>query len=93
MTAQPNRNRLPQEWERIQHELPPLRVQDALVGVCLILRYAPDGAWRGRLRFITPGAADRETAEIFCAPSEAELWRAVHTFGDHHLRALYQSLA
>jgi signal transduction histidine kinase len=62
MTAQPNRNRLPQEWERIQHELPPLRVQDALVGVCLILRYAPDGAWRGRLRFITPGAADRETA-------------------------------
>lgn len=92
MTAQPNRTRLPQEREQVQHELPPVRVQDVLVGLCLTLRHTEDGAWRGRLRFIPPDGAERETAEIFCAGSESELWRAVHTLGDHHLRALYLSL-
>jgi hypothetical protein len=35
----------------------------------------------------------RDTAEIFCGASEAELWQSVNGLQDHHLRALYLSLA
>jgi hypothetical protein len=93
MTAQPNRSWLPQQWEQVEHELAPLRVNHHPVALQLGIRRAEDGAWRGWLRFVTPGGAVRQTAEIFCAESEAELWQAVRALGDHHLRALYTSLA
>jgi len=93
MAAQPGRTPLPQEWEQVEHELPPLRVAAEPVGVRLALRRAADGAWRGRLRFLDPGGRERETADIFCAPSESELWRSVRSLGEHNLRALYLSLA
>jgi hypothetical protein len=48
--------------------------------------------WRARLLFLEPDGELRETVEIFCAPSEPELWEAVRTLPGHHLRALYQSL-
>jgi hypothetical protein len=92
MTAQPGRTRLPPEWEQTEHELHPLRVAAEPVGVRLALRRAADGAWRGRLRFLGPGGRERETADIFCAPSESELWRSVRSLGEQHLRALYLSL-
>jgi hypothetical protein len=73
------------------HELGPLRIDGQTVGVRLLVRRADDGAWRGRLRF---DAADqvRETADIFCGVTEAELWQSVGAMGDHHLRDLYRSL-
>ena len=93
MTARPNRSSLSQDWEPVQHELEPVRVQQAEVAVRLTVRHTADGTWRGSLRFTRPDLPDRETAEIFCAESEVELWRAVRTLGEHHLRALYLSLA
>ena len=93
MTARPDRTSMAQQWEPVQHELPFIRVMAAPVGVVLTLRHSPDGAWRGRLRFTTADAPDRETAEIFCAETETELWRSVRTLGEHQLRALYLSLA
>jgi hypothetical protein len=93
MTARPDRTSLPRALEATHHELEPVRVHGRLVGVRLTVRHAADGAWRGHLRFSAPGALDRETAEIFCADSEADLWRAVRSLGEHHLHALYQSLA
>jgi hypothetical protein len=93
MTAQSSRPRLPQEGEPIEHELDPLRVAAHSVGVRLVLRQAADGAWRGRLRFLGASGRECETADIFCAPSESELWRSVRSLGTHHVRALYLSLA
>jgi hypothetical protein len=93
MTARPNRTSLPQDREPVQHELDPLRILESLVAIHLTVRRSTDGAWRGRLRFATPEAPDRETAEIFCADSEEELWRSVRSLGRHYLRALYLSLA
>ena len=93
MTAQPGRIPGPQEGEPVEHALDPLPIGTRTVGVRLLLRRAPDGAWRGRLRFVSPGGREPETADIFCAASESELWRAVRALGTHHLRALYLSLA
>jgi hypothetical protein len=59
----------------------------------LTLRHADDGAWRGRLRFIDPASSrERETAEILCGDSEADVWASVRELRDHHLRDLYRSL-
>jgi len=45
------------------------------------------------LRFADPDSTrERETAEIFCAESEADLWESVRELRDHHLRDLYRSL-
>jgi hypothetical protein len=93
MTARPDRTSPPHPREPVQHELPPLRLPDGPVGVELTVRRAPDGSWRGLLRFTTPDAPDRTTAEIFRADAESELWDSVRTLGDHYLRALYISLA
>ncbi|HEU5041616.1 MAG TPA: hypothetical protein VFT84_12375 [Gemmatimonadales bacterium] len=93
MTARPGRTSLPQEWEPVRHELAPLRILESTVEVELTVRHAPDGAWRGHLRFVTPEGAERITAEIFRADSEAELWHSVRTLGEHYLRALFHSLA
>jgi hypothetical protein len=93
MTAQPYRFGASVAREPVLHELPPLRFPNQLITVHLSLRLDSDGAWRARLLFLEPGADTRETAEIFCAPSEAELWEAVRCLPEHHLRALYLSLA
>ena len=91
--AQPSRTRLPQEAERVEHALESLRVAGHPVEVRLALWRSGDGAWRGRLRFLAAGTPERETADIFCSPSESELWLSVRALGEHHLRALYLSLA
>jgi hypothetical protein len=93
MTARPDRTSLAQEWDPVQHELPPVRIHNADIAVRLTVRRSADGAWRGHLSFSPPGGPVRDTAEIFCADSEAEFWRAVRALGGHHLRALYLSLA
>ena len=93
MTARPNWTPLPQDWEPVQHELAPLRIEESDIAVRLTVRHSADGAWRGQLRFTPPKGPERETAEIFCADSEADFWRAVRALGEHHLRALYLSLA
>ena len=93
MTARPYRFGAPVARDPVLHELPPLRFPDQLITIQLWLRCDDEGAWRARLLFVDAAGQSRETAEIFCAPSEAELWDAVRTLPQHHLRALYQSLA
>ena len=93
MTARPYRVGAPVAREPVLHELPPLRTPDKFIAVHLSLRCDDTGSWRARLRFTEITGETRETAEIFCAPSESELWEAVHTLPGHHLRALYFSLA
>ncbi len=79
--------------EPVRYELDPLRFAGQLVNLSLILRHAEDGAWRGRLRFADADSnRQRETVEIFCAESEAELWESVRELRDHHIRDLYRSL-
>ena len=79
--------------EPVHHELDAIRFAGHLVHLRLILRRADDGAWRGRLRFADPDSTrERETADIFCAESEADLWKSVRELRDHHLRDLYRSL-
>jgi hypothetical protein len=92
MSAHPHRSYAPDPREPTLHELPPLRVAGQMIALLLTVRWA-DGAWRGRLRFTTPGGHDRETAEIFCGTTQEELWRSVGSIGTYHLRALYQSLS
>lgn len=76
------------------HELPPIRYGGDEVPIRLFVRRAEDGSWRGRLVF-GPGEVETapSTAEIFCGPSEADLWEAVRDLREHHLRDLYRSLA
>jgi hypothetical protein len=79
--------------EPVHHELDAIRVAGQVVLLSLILRRADDGAWRARLRFLdSDSGRERETAEIFCAESEAELWESVRELRDFHLRDLYRSL-
>lgn len=92
MSAQPHRSYAPDPREPALHELPPLHLGGQTIEVTLIVRWA-DGAWRGRLRFTPAGGHERETAEIFCGTTQEELWRSVGGIGNHHLRALYQSLS
>jgi len=93
MTAQPYRSTAPVPRDAVVHELPPLRLTDQMVTLQLSVRRDDDGAWRASLRFIDPEARVRDTAEIFRGDSEAELWQSVNGLQDHHLRALYLSLA
>lgn len=94
MTAQPYRfGPAAATRDPVVHELPPLRLSDQLIAIHLTVRRDDDGTWRARLRFIDPELVAHETAEIFCAASEPELWESVRTLPEHHLRALYLSLA
>jgi hypothetical protein len=92
MTAQPSRYPAPTLRVPRLHELPPLRIADRHIELLLSVRRDEDGAWRARLRFAEQGI-ERETAEIFCGLSETELWQSVAGLRDHHIRALYLSLA
>jgi hypothetical protein len=79
--------------EPVQHELDPFPCSGQLVQLSLIIRRTDDGVWRGRLRFADADLSrERETAEIFCAVSEGELWASVWDLRDHHIRDLYRSL-
>jgi hypothetical protein len=94
MTAQPYRfGSAAATRDPVVHELTPLRLSDQLIAIHLKVRREDDGTWRARLRFIDPELVARETAEIFCADSEPQLWESVRTLPQHHLRALYLSLA
>jgi len=93
MTAQPYRFTAPVPRDPVLHELPPLRLSDQIIILHLTVRRDGGGGWRAWLRFIDPEARVRDTAEIFCGASEAELWQSVNGLQDHHLRALYLSLA
>jgi len=92
MTAQPHRPYTPDHREPVLHELQPLRLANQSILLRLSIRRTDDGGWRGRLHFIAPDARELQTAEIFRAESENELWQAVRNLPDHHIRALYQSL-
>jgi hypothetical protein len=93
MTAQPHRSTAPVSRDPVLHELPPLRLSDQQITLYISVRRDDDGAWRAKLRFIDPELRTHETAEIFCAESEPDLWQAVRSLHEHHLRALYLSLA
>jgi hypothetical protein len=79
--------------EPVQHELDAIRFGGQVVLLSLIMRHADDGAWRARLRFLdSDSGRERETVEIFCAASEAELWQSVRDLREYHIRDLYRSL-
>ncbi len=79
--------------EPVLHELPDIRCGDSMVPVRVVIRKAEDGVWRGRILFGPGEPADAlSTAEVFCAPSEPELWRAVWDLRTHHLQHLFRSL-
>lgn len=79
--------------EPVRHGLDPFLCSGQLIQLTLILRQTDDGAWRGRFRFVeSDSGRELETAEIFCAGSEGELWASVRDLRDHHIRDLYRSL-
>ncbi len=79
--------------EPIIHELPPLKYEGELVPVRLVVRRGEDNTWRARMLFGQQEDDAPSTAEIFCADSEQDLWEAVYSLREHHLRDLYRSLA
>lgn len=91
--AYPYRFTAPADGEPVLHELPPLRLPEHEITLHLRVRQDGDGGWRAGLLFVEADAPTRETAEIFVAASETELWQAVDALSEHHLRALYLSLA
>ena len=91
MAVQPLRSPAHDPRDPVIHDLPPLRFEGQPVTVRLSLRRSDEGDWRGRLLFVDPGG-QRETAEIFCARSEQDLWESVRGLGEHHLRDLYRSV-
>lgn len=92
MPGSPVRYGVPNPSDPVLHDLVPLRYAGELVAVQLEVRRSEDGLWRGRLLF-GGGEGRSATAEIFCAPTESELWEAVHSLREHHLRDLYRAVA
>jgi len=79
--------------EPVEHGLDPFLCSGQLVQLSLIVRRTDDGVWRGRLRFAdSDSTRELETADIFCAASEGELWASVRDLRNHHVRDLYRSL-
>jgi len=75
------------------HDLDPIRIDGHDIQVRLIIRRVEDGSWQGRMQFSkSETGTEVETAEIFCGPSEKELWESVGHLREHHLRDLYRSL-
>lgn len=93
MSANPVRYGGSDPQEPVIHELPPLKYGGDDVPIRLMVRRVADGTWRAKLLF-GPSEAESApaTAEIFCAPSENDLWQAVHDLRDHHYRDLYRSI-
>ena len=95
MPAQSVRYGVPDPAEPVIHELPPIRFGGEDIPVRVEVRRTPDGVWRGRFLFGGADglAAEHATAEIFCGPTEADLWEAVRDLREHHIRDLYRSIA
>lgn len=95
MPAQSVRYGLPDPAEPVVHELPSIRFGGQDVPVRVAVRRAEDGVWRGRFLFGATESPDSglATAEIFCGPTEADLWEAVRDLREHHIRDLYRSIA
>lgn len=95
MPAQSVRYGVPDPAEPVIHELPPIRFGGEDVPVRVEVRRSPDGVWRGRFLFggVDGSAAEYATAEIFCGPTEGDLWEAVRDLREHHIRDLYRSIA
>lgn len=77
------------------HELSPFRFEGNMIATRLCARHTDEGVWRARLLFARAGSdasAELETAEIFYALTQQELWQAVHDLREHHMRDLYRSL-
>jgi hypothetical protein len=95
MTAPTPRMGAPQPPEGpILHDLPSFRGPRGPVRVQVVLRRDPAGGWRGRLRFSEGEDATlraRETAEIFCAATEHDLWQSVYGLREHHIRDLHRA--
>ena len=93
MMVDPARYGITDPTEPVVHDLPDIRYKNSAVQVRVVFRKAEDGVWRGRLIF---GGGDNgeqlATAEIFCAPTERELWSSVGDLRTHHLQDLYRSL-
>jgi hypothetical protein len=93
MAMQSLRTGLRDAREPTLYDLEPISLDGRAISIALSVRVADDGVWRGRLEFHEPeSSCQRATAEIFCGPSEAELWQSVRALGGHHLRDLYRSL-
>ena len=94
MVANPARFGSPKTNEPVLHDLPPIKIGGADISVRLAAWRSDDGLWRGRLVF---GVADQPdgpaTADIFCAPTESDLWQSVRDLREHHLRDLYRSIS
>lgn len=93
MAAQPYRSIASVPTDPCLHELPPLHLADQMIVLQLSVRRDADGVWRAWLRFVDQDGRVRDTAEIFRGASETELWQSVNGLQEHHLRALYLSLA
>ena len=79
--------------DSIVHDLDPIRVDGHDVQIRLIVCRIEDGSWQGRMQFSEPeSGTEVQTAEIFCGPSEKDLWESVGHLREHHLRDLYRSL-
>jgi hypothetical protein len=93
MPAQTLRNLARDPREPVSLDLTPVRYAGHPLTICLILRFADDRVWRGRLQFTDAASRiTRETAEIFCSASEQDLWDSVRGLREHHFRDLYRSL-
>jgi hypothetical protein len=92
MTAGPQSAYAPDPREPVLHELPSFRFADQSVTLHLSVRLADDRIWRGQLLFTDIYGREWRTAEILRGSTEEELWQSVRALGQHHLRALYQSL-
>lgn len=75
------------------HDLPPIRYEEEIIALRLVVRRAEDGSWRGRLVFGSGEVQEAlATAEIFFGAMEPDLWDSVRDLRDHHIRDLYRSL-
>src|SRR2546422_752613 len=87
MSGQPARYNAPDSPEAVVHDLPPIRFDGQLIAIRLQVRRSEDGIWRGRGLFGAAATeAGRSTAEIFCPPSEPDLWEAGRGLPGHHPR-------
>jgi hypothetical protein len=94
MAAQALRTSASPARDPVVYDLPAVRSEGTVISICLTIRRAEDGIWRGRLSFTDPATnTARESAEIVCGASEQDLWQSVRDLRDHHFRDLYRSLA
>lgn len=83
----------PEPSADVIHELDAIRIGGVAVRVRLETRRAPDGTWRGRMRFLPEASLlSFVTGDIFRGSADADLLVAGRSLREHHLRDLYRSL-